>query len=99
MPQEYTLDVHVARLKKMLGMKNIPTKCPAAKRYNHGEPPHAKWEIGHDSPCDICLAFVKCEQWCPCPTLGEEEAIKRTTIAIKEYEDKKFSKKGNISHG
>jgi hypothetical protein len=39
-------------------------------------------------PCNICRKFVDTEGGCPCANLGEKEAIKRTCIAIEEYEDK-----------
>jgi quinol monooxygenase YgiN len=42
----------------------------------------------YHNPCNICRKFVDTESGCPCLALGKEKAIKRTWIAIEEYEDK-----------
>lgn len=88
----YTMEIHVKRLKAML-KRDVCVCCPAAKHYNPKSQPGKLWSF--DSvPCQVCGDFVgidKAEPFgisrrCPCYYFGREDAIKRTLIAVENYE-------------
>lgn len=65
---EYTEKTHAERLIKLLESKTyVCISCPG------------------QTLCDICLGFVGLLEGahCPCSELGDEEAIKRTWIALE----------------
>ena len=81
---EYTIAVHIKLLKKML-KKDVCALCPAGKRFRPFTVLYDRWS---SSPCRICQEFVGIPGiGCPCCILGEEEAIRRTLLAIEEYEE------------
>ena len=88
--KKYTEAIHRERLKKMLKKKNPCGLCPGAPRFKCGKgvlreyvfnPNHRDNQI-----CKVCKDFVgmKEKRSCPCLMLGEEEAIKRTVIALEK---------------
>jgi hypothetical protein len=83
---EYTMDIHIKRLKEILTKPDPSEWCPQ----------HIYPDI-YENTCEICKSFVGIEKGCPCITLGEEEAIRKTKEAIKEYERKNAMKKITLS--
>ena len=87
---EYTIEQHVKNLKEMLKAENPCRFCPSQLKF------FAPW-IEHKNNCKVCNDFIGLYAWfyfkrifpCPCHRLGKEEAIKRTLIAIEEYENEK----------
>jgi hypothetical protein len=80
--KKYTVDIHVRRLKEMLEKHNPCLCCPAQRNFR------THTIFMYHNPCNICRKFVDTEDVCPCSALGKEKVIKRTWIAIEEYEDK-----------
>ena len=85
----YTIADHVGNLKKMLEMEFPCGHCPGIW---HGLSNYKTIKLG----CDICRSFIGINDKntyptinCPCNVLGKEEALKRTLIALEEYESKK----------
>ena len=80
---EYTKVMHVENLKKLLDMGVLCDRCPA----------NAQDEIAGLTYgcCDVCQDFIEIETKyrqtgeCPCNMLGEEEALRRTRLALKGY--------------
>ena len=87
--RKYTEKIHAERTMKMFEKEDPCMLCPAGKRYQTGWEEYAEfmWSDA-SSPCGICQEFVNTDG-CPCITLGEREAIKRTWIVLE--------KKGYIS--
>ena len=89
---KYSVEQHVKNLKKMLKEENPCNLCPSNLDMLN---PHYEAVI-----CKVCHDFIglrvfpsskinhaDCRVFpCPCVRLGEEEAIKRTLIAIEEYD-------------
>ncbi len=80
---KYTKAMHVANLRKLLDAGMLCDLCPA----------NAQEEIAgltYDC-CDVCQDFIEVEMKyrqtheCPCHALGEEEALRRTRLALKGY--------------
>ena len=87
---KYTEKIHAKRLLGMLNKKNPCLCCPREKHYlstgEHGDMP---WDNEEDEekPCLICMDFISIkpnDSYCPCYILGEQEAIKRTWLALEE---------------
>jgi hypothetical protein len=78
---KYTEKQHAKNLLEMLSMEKPCRFCPIAF-YKYAPLENLS------SQCSICLNFVGIrdlsEIGCPCHILGEEEAIKRTWIALEE---------------
>lgn len=91
MKKEYTVAIHVRRVKQVLKRKNPCNLCPAAKKYDERRPPQAMWSAKVDT-CIICTAFLGLpiynadDQKCPCKQLGEEEALKQAHLAVEKWE-------------
>ena len=86
MKRKYTEKIHAERLIRILERKNTCDWCPA-KAHSvvdaYSCNPLAIW-VRDTDPCTVCLDFVDAFYHCPCTSLGEEEAIKRTWIALEE---------------
>ena len=91
--KEYTVAIHVSRLKKMLKRKYLKVACPASWRLS------AKiecryyirndmWKSAFLRPCYICKNFVDVPitRDCPCYYYGEEKAREVTIQKIAEWE-------------
>ena len=81
----YTIAEHVKNLKILLQHENLCNRCPAAFYTLSGINFHV-------NACSVCQEFVGLRYsvtGCPCYVLGKEKAIKRTLIAIEEYESKR----------
>jgi hypothetical protein len=81
--KNYTRNIHIKRLRGMLKKKEPCDFCPAAPRYK-GHYADMWWNIG--DICKICKEFagLTAKHGCPCHTLGHEEALKRTHLALEE---------------
>ena len=85
---EYTKAMHVVQLRKMLKMENPCSQCPA-------EIARIKDILSNKTSCKICKDFIRVVEddikgdLCPCNMLGREEALKRTHLALEEYENDK----------
>ena len=82
----YTREIHIDRLRKMLKRKKPCSCCPRGYRYTmYNDGP---WDNSGEA-CDICLDFIGLGEFkgnvtCPCYELGEEEALKRTYLALEK---------------
>ncbi|HEA65798.1 hypothetical protein LCGC14_1705290 [marine sediment metagenome] len=95
MKRKYTEAVHAKRVKKVIEKKRPCGRCPKApyfygikmlKNNPWGEIPY---------PCKVCVEFIggvwdeKAMRYhanlrCPCFVFSEEEAVKRTWLALEE---------------
>jgi len=84
--RKYTEKLHAKRLLGMLEKRNPCGCCPAGKRYMEDTKDWAESVFGEQrSFCKVCWAFISLERLtCPCWALGEQEAIKRTWLALEE---------------
>jgi hypothetical protein len=77
MARKYTEKVHAQRLIKVLESGDTCRKCPASPEYSQGP-----------DGCEICLNFILPDcidiPSCPCYSLGPQEAVKRSWIALEE---------------
>ena len=95
----YTKDEHARHLLKLLENHDPCDKCVATfchqMRYylfNYYRNGSRIWGMPQHDICKICIEFVGCsvkimeavESWCPCHALGQDEAIKRSWIALEE---------------
>ena len=84
MARKYTEAVHAKRLLGMLKREEPCECCPAQYRYK-------KWSLfikgAGERPnrlaCQVCRAFVKIKEGCPCGILGQTKALKRTWEALE----------------
>ena len=82
--RKYTEKVHAKRLIKMMEINNPCIHCPAEPRFDSDGILISMWNYGIGAdPCKICYKFVD-TCGCPCNILGQEEAIKRSWIALEE---------------
>ena len=95
MKKKYTREIHIKRLRGMMKRKKPCNCCPAAPYYGtRAGNPHwsdlwrrtpERW--GDNNICRICSGFVGIAgRGCPCHIYGEEEALKRTIIALEKEE-------------
>ena len=77
--KEYTLDIHVERLERMLMKEDACSCCPASPRFS--------WSRINTSPCRVCMDFVEVPHYrgCPCNVYGPTEALVRTYDALAAY--------------
>jgi hypothetical protein len=83
----YTKEIHIDRLTRMLKRKKPCDCCPASKNYLGG-PWNELWANAPDREiCNICRGFVGLSAYgyqCPCHSLGQEEALRRTYLALEK---------------
>jgi len=101
----YNKNFHAKRVLKMMEREDVCSCCPAMVRFGKAgkkikKVPLAnakdKWNELSFGVCSICQSFVGLRSGCPCITLGKEEAIKRTWLALEEggYLEEKEGGKG-----
>lgn len=82
--KQYTEKIHAKRLIKMLGHKNPCGLCPGGKRFDANGEWLLQWSNFPMEMCIVCIEFIGyLGTNCPCHC-GEEDAIKRTWIALEE---------------
>lgn len=91
MKKEYTIAIHVSRLKKMLKQNNPCGLCPVGRKFKYDPLDILERWGGYEpgiisKPCWVCMDFVKAGE-CPCTYFGKSEALKLTHLAIEKYED------------
>ena len=89
--KKYTRKIHIKRLRGMLKRKEPCLCCPVGRRYSPFWDGMNMW-ASLNVACGICRVFIGLigDDWilgnarsrCPCLVLGEEEALKRTIIAL-----------------
>ena len=93
--RRYTKPEHVRRLKIMLNRENPCGCCPAAPKFSAAKSASLFWVQGVESICKTCRDFLgelpghhdaTGPRKCPCLVLGHEEALKRTHLAIEQYD-------------
>lgn len=84
----YTEKMHARRLYNMLKKEGDKSQmCPGSYNYSAKENLiTGKW--ADDNVCMVCMNFVGIkyinQTLCPCPLLGETEAIARSLAALRE---------------
>lgn len=84
--KEYTREIHIERLSKLLDSnKALCNCCPSAKYYSGSNSSVKLW---FNNPCNICCEFVGYKPRhtidCPCMKLGDTEAL---NITLKKMEE------------
>ena len=89
MARNYTVRRHIARLKIIFDQPDLCNLCPAMLMYNKDKFKHIPWT---NNPCKVCYTFIGLKalsHWaglsCPCKQLGQEEAVRLTLKALKEF--------------
>jgi len=85
MVRNYTVIRHIARLKLILDNPKLCELCPAILEYNSDKFKHIPWA---NDPCQVCYTFVGLRMAgssCPCKQVGQEEAVRLTLKALKEF--------------
>ena len=83
---KYTRKIHARRLVRMLEGKNPCGHCPAGEDFTVVWTKRMIWSNPYDT-CQICRDFIKIPKTapiCPCHILEEDEAMKRSWIALEE---------------
>lgn len=81
---KYTEEIHIENLVNILNNKILCDCCPAAKNYSQSKSWADPWS---NKPCDICLEFIGHPNkalYCPCIIYGNEEALAKTLLKLKE---------------
>ena len=93
MKPEYTIEIHVKRLKTMIELNGeICGQCPASKEFLSMDSPYELWSTDSEV-CKLCSEFVEIpsnNSWHPCPCSyykTAEETFRITLEKIKEWEE------------
>lgn len=72
--REYTMRIHMLRVRRAL--REFPSGgfCPAAPNFDWNRDPEEQWK---NNPCGVCQGFVNATD-CPCVYFGDEGARKKT---------------------
>ena len=92
MKPQYTLAIHVKRVKKLLEKDEPCSHCPVTPNFKIGL--HItfckKWSYEHPTgrPCNICKDFLGLSGRlsCPCTEVGRKEAVELAHKAVKKWE-------------
>jgi hypothetical protein len=78
----YTEEFHAQRLLEMLEKRDPCACCPKVDNFYYENGVNMKYS---NNACKICLNFISLSLGlCPCHRLEDQEAIKRTWLALEE---------------
>jgi len=95
----YSEKVHIENLKRMIKVFyekkiiSLHSMCPATEYFSYLSASFTSDDISESgfrnertNICKICRSFVGAIDQCPCKSMGEKEALRRTLIELEKKE-------------